>query len=114
MRESTGESVDLRPGTLDLLVLRILGEGPLHGYGIARRIESLSRNAFRVEQGSLYPAVYRLERDGLVRAAWGTSETGRRVKVFTLTTVGARKLDAELASWDRFVEAVQRVVRSET
>lgn len=113
MKNDLDESVDLRPGTLDLLVLRILGEEPLHGYGIARRIEALSRNAFRVEQGSLYPALYRLERDGLVRPTWGTSETGRRVKVFELTGAGERKAEAELASWDRFVQAVQRVVRAE-
>lgn len=107
------EIMDLLPGTLDLLVLRILEEGPLHGYGIARRIESLSEDVLRVEQGSLYPALYRLERGGMVRSKWGTSDSGRRVKIFTLTPAGVARLADDLASWDRFVGAVARVVRTE-
>lgn len=103
--------MDLLPGTLDLLVLRILDDEPLHGYGIARRIESLSGDALRVEQGSLYPALYRLSRAGLVTSSRGRSETGRSVKVYSLTAAGRRKLVEEVAGWDRFVEAVGRVVR---
>lgn len=106
--------MDLLPGTLDLLVLRILDEGSLHGYGIARRIESLSDDVLRVEQGSLYPALYRLERGGLIRSEWGRSDTGRRVKLFSLTTAGEARLRDDLASWDRFVNAVARVVRTES
>lgn len=105
--------MDFLPGTLDLLVLRILDRGSLHGYAIARRIEALSGDVFQVEQGSLYPALYRLERAHLVRASWGTSETKRRVKVFTITAAGRRRLVRELESWDTFVEAMRRVVRSE-
>jgi len=104
-------SIDFLPGTLDLLVLRILHEGALHGYAIARRIESLSQDVLRVDQGSLYPALYRLERADLVRSKWGTSESNRRVKVFTLTAAGRRRLEKELEGWDTFVEAMGRVVR---
>lgn len=103
--------MDLLPGTLDLLVLRILDDEPLHGYAVARRIESLSEDALSVEQGSLYPALYRLERGGLVQSTKGTSDTGRRVKVYSLTAAGRSKLANEVEGWDRFVEAVGRVVR---
>jgi PadR family transcriptional regulator PadR len=103
--------MDLLPGTLDLLVLRILDDEPLHGYAVARRIESLSEDALSVEQGSLYPALYRLERSGLVRSRRETSDTGRRVKVYALTAAGRGKLADEVEGWDRFVEAVGRVVR---
>ena len=106
-------SLDFLPGTLDLLVLRILEEGPLHGYAIARRIESLSEDVLHVDQGSLYPALYRLERADMVRSQWGTSETNRRVKVFRITPAGANRLESELRSWDTFVQAMGRVVRSE-
>jgi PadR family transcriptional regulator len=105
--------MDFLPGTLDLLVLRLLAEAPLHGYAIARRIESLSQDVLRVDQGSLYPALYRLERADLVRSKWGTSESNRRVKVFRITAAGSRRLDRELESWAAFVEAMGRVVRSE-
>ena len=103
--------MDLLPGTLDLLVLRILDDGPLHGYAIARRIESLSEDVLSVEQGSLYPGLYRLERAGLIKAGRGTSETGRSVKTYALTAAGRRRLGEEVLGWDRFVEAVGRVVR---
>ena len=106
-------SIDFLPGTLDLLVLRILEEGPLHGYAIARRIESLSRDVLHVDQGSLYPALYRLERSDLVRSKWGKSETNRRVRLFRLTPAGRRRLEQEIESWDAFVEAMGRVVRSD-
>lgn len=105
--------MDLLPGTLDLMVLGILEDGPLHGYGIARRIEERSDEAFQVEQGSLYPALYRLEKAGLVRWAWGRSETGRRVKRYRLAQAGRERLEQELAGWDRFVTAVGKVVRRE-
>lgn len=103
--------MDLLPGTLDLLVLRILDDGPLHGYAIARRIEFLSQDLLNVEQGSLYPALYRLERAGWIKAGRGTSDTGRSVKTYALTATGSRRLGEEVVSWDRFVEAVGRIVR---
>lgn len=103
--------MDLLPGTLDLLVLRILEDGPLHGYAVARRIETLSEDVLSVEQGSLYPALYRLERSGWIQARRGTSETGRSVKMYALTSAGRRRLGEEVEGWDRFVEAVGRVVR---
>ena len=106
-------SVDFLPGTLELLVLRILDEGPLHGYAVARRIEALSQDVLRVDQGSLYPALYRLERDDLVRSEWGRSDTNRRVKLFTLTAAGRRRLEEDLQGWQTFVQAMGRVVRSE-
>lgn len=103
--------MDLLPGTLDLLVLRILNDGPLHGYAIARRIESLSSDILSVEQGSLYPALYRLERGGWIKTGRGKSDTGRAVKTYALTAAGRRHLGEEVVSWDRFVKAVGRVVR---
>ena len=97
--------MDLLPGTLDLLVLRILDDGPLHGYAIARRIESLSEDVLNVEQGSLYPALYRLERAGWIKARRGKSDTGRSVKLYALTPAGRRRLGEEvrggIASWRR-------------
>lgn len=106
-------SIDFLPGTLDLLVLRILDEGSLHGYAIARRIESLSQDVLKVDQGSLYPALYRLERADMIRSKWGKSDTNRRVKLFTLTAGGRKKLARELQGWDTFVEAMGRVVRGD-
>ena len=106
-------SVEFLPGTLDLLVLRMLEDGTLHGYAIARRIEGLSQDVLRVDQGSLYPALYRLERADLVRSKWGKSEKNRRVKLFTLTVAGRRRLEHELANWETFTEAMTRVVRGE-
>lgn len=103
--------MDLLPGTLDLLILRTLDDGRLHGYAIARRIERQSGDELAVEQGSLYPALYRLERGGLVKSRPGRSETGRRVKTYTLTPAGRKRLAEEVESWDRFAAAVGRVVR---
>lgn len=103
--------IEFLPGTLDLMVLRILEETPLHGYAVARRIESLSEDVLKLDQGSLYPALYRLERDDLIRSKWGRSETGRRVKLFSLTRAGRNRLEREIRSWNQFVEAVGRVVR---
>ncbi len=103
--------MDLLPGTLDLLVLRALEDEDLHGYAVARRIEGLSGDAFSVEQGSLYPALYRLEKAGWLRARWGRSDTGRRVKIFALTAPGRRHLARETENWDSLVAAVGRVLR---
>jgi len=101
---------DLLPGTLDLLILRTLADGSLHGYGIAQQIRGASRDALQVEQGSLYPALYRMERRGWIASKWGMSETNRRVKTYRLTRAGRQQLAAEASSWSAFVDAVQRVM----
>jgi len=102
---------ELLQGTLDLLILRTLTRGSMHGWAVSRRIQEISRDALRVNQGSLYPALHRLEDDGLVRAEWGISELGRRAKFYALTAAGRRQLARETATWERFAEAVQLVLR---
>jgi transcriptional regulator len=102
---------ELLQGTLDLLILRTIAREPLHGWGIARRIQAVSGEALSVGQGSLYPALHRLERRGLIRAAWGDSENNRRAKFYTLTRSGRRRLLAETENWERLAEAVNRVLR---
>jgi|SRR5687768_104642 len=102
---------ELLQGTLDLLILRTLGREPMHGWAVSRRIQEISRDALRVNQGSLYPALHRLEDDGLVRAEWGVSELGRRAKFYQLTAAGRKQLARETATWQRFADAVQLVLR---
>jgi transcriptional regulator len=97
-------------GTLDALILKTLTRGPSHGYAIARFIEDTTGEAVLVEEGSLYPALYRMERRGWVAAEWGTSELGRRAKLYRLTDVGRRQLAAELATWRRFSAGVSKVL----
>jgi PadR family transcriptional regulator len=99
-------------GTLDALILKTLTRGPSHGYAVARWIEETSGEAFVVEEGSLYPALYRLERRGWVEAEWGTSELGRRAKLYRLTDAGRKQLAAEMAIWKRFAAGVSRVLLS--
>ena len=101
----------LLQGTLDLLVLKTLSWGPRHGYGIARWLEETTEDALQIEEGSLYPALYRMERRGWIEAAWGTSEHGKRIKVYSLTTAGRAQLRAETARWAHFSAAVAKVVR---
>ena len=96
-------------GALDALILKTLARGPLHGYAIARFIEDTSGDALLVEEGSLYPALYRLERRGWVEAEWGTSELGRRAKLYRLTREGRTQLAAEMATWRRFSAGVSRI-----
>lgn len=103
---------DLVPGTLDLLVMRTLRRGPLHGYAIARHIAEASRGQLTVEHGSLYPALYRLERRGHVTSRWRRSGTGRQVKAYRLTRTGRVHLRQQTESWSAFVSAVRRVLRS--
>jgi PadR family transcriptional regulator, regulatory protein PadR len=100
---------DLLQGTLDMLILKAVSLGPLHGYGIIQRIRQMSDEMLDVEQGSLYPALYRSEQHGWVSAEWGVNDTGRRAKFYTLTKAGRSQLDAEEASWDRLVLAVAKV-----
>ena len=103
------EKADLLQGTLDMLILRAVSLGPLHGYGIIQRILQMSGEMLSVEQGSLYPALYRMEQRGWVSSKWEASETGRRAKVYALTRAGRRRLEVEEASWDRLVLAVAKM-----
>ena len=102
----------LLQGTLDLLVLKTLARGPRHGYAIARWIEDATDDALRIEEGSLYPALYRMERRGWIEAAWGKSEIGQRIKVYSLTTGGRAQLRAESKEWTHFTTAVAKIMES--
>lgn len=106
------QRADLLQGTLDLLILKTLLLGPLHGWGISKRIQQLSEDVLQVNQGSLYPALYRLEERGLLSAAWGVSAEGRRAKLYTLTAAGKRQLAAEREGWALFTGAVARVLEA--
>jgi transcriptional regulator len=103
-------SKDRLHGTLDVLVLKTLSWGPRHGYAIARWLEDTTDDVIQVEEGSLYPALYRLERRGLIEAEWGTSEIGRKAKIYRLTSAGRRQLRAETADWAAFVRVVSAVL----
>lgn len=103
---------DLLHGTLDLLVLRTLALGPQHGVAIADRIAQITRGTFVVQPGSLFPALHRLEREGLIEGGWTTSDEGRRVKSYTLTAAGRRRLTSEQNEWERIVAAVAQVLRA--
>jgi transcriptional regulator len=105
------ERASLLQGTLDLLFLRTLQDSPLHGWDIAERIEQTSQQVLQINQGSLYPALHRLEHQGWIKADWGVSELGRRAKFYKLTTAGRKQLEAESADWDRISEAINRVLR---
>jgi len=105
----TQAKADLLQGTLDLLILKSLSLGLLHGYGIIQRIRQLSDELLEVEQGSLYPAVYRIEQRGWITSKWGVTETGRRAKLYTLTRAGRKQLSVEEASWDRLALAIAKV-----
>ena len=105
--------VDLLQGTLDMLVLKALSWGSMHGYEVTRWLEQRSGDALRVEEGSLYPALHRLARRGLVKAEWGVSENRRRAKYYTLTAEGWRQLQAEAASWEQFAAVVGRVLAAD-
>lgn len=94
------------PGTLDLLILRAVSLGPLHGYGILLRIGQISGHALLIEQGALYPGLFRLVRQGLLKATWGTSENNRRAKFYELTTAGRKRLREETAGWNRLAAAI--------
>ena len=102
---------DLVPGTLILLVLRVLDSGPLHGYAIAQRISIVSGEVLKVEEGSLYPALQKMLMKGWVRAEWGVSDTGRRVRSYQLTAAGRRQLESERAAYDHVNRAIQAVLK---
>jgi transcriptional regulator len=97
---------ELLPGTLDMLILKAVALRPLHGYGVLLRIGQISGGALNIPQGSLYPALYRLEQQELIEAEWGVSENNRRAKYYTITPAGRRRLKAERASWDRLAAAI--------
>ena len=105
------EPTELLHGTLDALILKNLAWGPRHGYAIAQWIETTSADALRIEQGSLYPALYRLEQQGWIEATWGDSENNRRAKFYRLTKSGRKQLAEETASWERITAAVTRVLQ---
>jgi transcriptional regulator len=107
-----GKPTDLVQGTLDLLILKTLSLEPAHGWAIARRIQQISSDVLLVQQGSLYPALHRLEGQGWISATWQESETGRRAKVYSLTTAGHAQLARELAAWQRLSSAVNLVVQT--
>jgi transcriptional regulator len=100
------DQAELLPGTLDLLILKAVSLGPLHGYGILLRIGQISKNALLIEQGALYPALFRLVRQGLLKANWGTSDNNRRAKFYELTPAGRRRLREEMDGWHRLVTAI--------
>ncbi|HEY7500602.1 MAG TPA: PadR family transcriptional regulator [Vicinamibacterales bacterium] len=104
--------IDLIQGTLDLLILKTLGAGPNHGYGIATRLHELSDDVLRVEEGSLYPALYRMEEQGLIQSDWRTTENNRKAKFYKLTRKGRIAADAELEGWLRLSKAVSKVLRA--
>jgi transcriptional regulator len=102
---------DLLPGTLDLLILRTLQKEPLHGWAISERIQQISRDVLQINQGSLYPALHRLEHQGWIEAEWKISELGRRAKYYHLTVSGRRQLAAEAGEWERMAKAIGRVLK---
>jgi PadR family transcriptional regulator, regulatory protein PadR len=105
-------SAELLPGTLDLLILKAVSLGRLHGYGVLLRIEQITGGALQIQQGALYPALYRLEHQGLVESEWGTSENNRRAKFYRLTAAGRARLGEEVAGWNRLVDAIALALRA--
>jgi PadR family transcriptional regulator PadR len=103
--------LDLLQGTLDLLILRTLQTGPLHGWAVSERIQQISQDVLRVNQGSLYPALHRLEHRGWIKAEWGISELGRRARFYQLTTAGRKQLEIETKDWEKLIAAVARVLK---
>jgi PadR family transcriptional regulator, regulatory protein PadR len=107
-----GGSAELLPGTLDMLILKAVSLKPLHGYGVLLRIRQISGEALEIPQGSLYPALYRLEQQGLIEAEWGQSDNNRRAKFYTVTTAGRRRLREETASWNRLAAAIAAALQT--
>jgi PadR family transcriptional regulator, regulatory protein PadR len=103
---------DLLQGTLDLLILKIAALGPVHGYGISQRIKQVSREVLQVQQGSLYPALHRLEKRGWLQASWGESESGRQAKYYKLSAKGRKQLQVEESQWNRLSEAMRFVLQT--
>jgi PadR family transcriptional regulator, regulatory protein PadR len=106
----TARHVALLQGTLDLVILRTLEAGPMHGFGIARRIQTVTDDAFQVEEGSLYPALYRLEQRKWIRSSWGATENARRARYYRLTSTGRQQLASEQANWLAFAQAIAKIL----
>ena len=106
------EKTDLLQGTLDLLILQVVSLGPVHGYAISQRLTQISNDALKVTQGSLYPALHRLEGRGWLRAEWGAAESGREAKFYALTAKGRKQLEVERTEWSRLAEAIALVLKA--
>jgi len=106
------EKTDLLQGTLDLLILKVVALAPVHGYGIAQRIRQISADVLQVQQGSLYPALHRLEKRGWIEADWGESDNGRQAKFYRLSAAGRRQLEAEQETWNRLSGAVAQILQT--
>jgi PadR family transcriptional regulator, regulatory protein PadR len=109
-RSTSSKRADILQGTLDMLILRVLSDGSTHGYGIANRIQHSSEDLLKVEEGSLYPALYRLEEQGWIASEWGASENNRKAKFYSLTRDGRKQLAAEAVSWSRLCDAISKVM----
>lgn len=108
----SAQRIDLPQGTLDLLILRTLAPGPQHGWAISERIQQISSDVLQIQQGSLYPALHRLERRGWIKARWGTSENNRRAKYYELTKSGRKQLEVETDVWEKLTAAVAQVLKA--
>lgn len=106
------KQVDLMQGTLDMLILKAVSLGPLHGYGVLLRIQQISRDRLEIQQGSLYPALYRLEHQGLLASEWGESENRRKAKYYRLTAAGKRRLQAETEEWNRLADVIGAILKA--
>jgi PadR family transcriptional regulator, regulatory protein PadR len=112
MGEKGNEQLDLLQGTLDMLILKAVSLGPLHGYGVLLRIQQISGQELLIQQGSLYPALYRLEHQGAIASEWGESENNRRAKYYQLTDAGRERLDAETSKWNRMSGIIDGILRA--
>jgi PadR family transcriptional regulator PadR len=106
------QRIDLLQGTLDLLILKTLALGAMHGWGISQRIQQISKDVLQVQQGSLYPALHRLEQRGWIRAKWGASENNRRAKYYELTRAGRKRLEVETSNWEKLAMAVAQILET--
>jgi transcriptional regulator len=112
LENDVSDAAELLPGTLDLLILKAVSLGRLHGYGVLLRIEQITGGSLLVQQGALYPALYRLERQALIESEWGTSDNNRRAKFYRLTPAGRARLGSETASWSRFADAMAMALKT--
>jgi PadR family transcriptional regulator PadR len=106
------QKFELLQGTLDMLILKVLNRGPMHGFGIAERIQQLSQDVLSVGEGSLYPALYRLQDRGWIQSEWGQSENNRRAKYYSLTRAGRKQLETEASGWEQMCAAIARIMQS--
>jgi transcriptional regulator len=106
------EKADLLKGTLDMLILKVAALGPIHGYAISQRMQQISKDYFQVQQGSLYPALHRMEERGWLAAEWKETDTGREAKFYTLTRKGRKQLDTEMQNWERLSDAIGMILRT--